>query len=182
MFTYSERHVTVCHYNDTRSTVTRWSFHNDQRHVTAFRPMSEAAHSWSYDSNNSQTLLLQTVWTKLHQNNSNLVITGLPNVCPLMHCTGLDLSTDIHSFSPPGYCAGLYVLLLFLIFPKPIIYLKIYRQIFRFGRTTCVAVDEDDRSEFFFDPPGTLSWQPHFVGFDHITDCRWHSVDGVTVW
>ena len=37
-------------YNDTRSTVTRWSFDNDQRHVTAFRPISEAAHSWPYDN------------------------------------------------------------------------------------------------------------------------------------
>ena len=34
MFTFSERHVTMCHYNDKRS--------ND---VTAFRPISEAAHS-----------------------------------------------------------------------------------------------------------------------------------------
>ena len=51
MFTFSERHVTVCHYNDTRSTMTRWSFHNDQRHMTAFQPISEAAHSSSYDNN-----------------------------------------------------------------------------------------------------------------------------------
>jgi len=43
-------HVTVYHYNDTRSTMTRLSFDNDQRHVTAFRPISEAAHSWSYDN------------------------------------------------------------------------------------------------------------------------------------
>ena len=35
--------------NDTRSTVTRWSFDTDQRHVMAFWPISEAAHSWSYD-------------------------------------------------------------------------------------------------------------------------------------
>ena len=41
--------VTVYHYNDTRSTVTRWSFDNVKRHVTAFRPISEAAHNWSYD-------------------------------------------------------------------------------------------------------------------------------------
>jgi len=41
-------HVTVYHYNDTRSTVTRWSFDNDQRNVMAFRTISEAAHSWSY--------------------------------------------------------------------------------------------------------------------------------------
>jgi len=54
MFTYSERRVTVCHYNDKRSrpgsTMTRWSFDNGQRHVTAFRPVSEAARSWSYDN------------------------------------------------------------------------------------------------------------------------------------
>jgi len=36
--------------NDTRSTVTRWSFDNDKPHVTAFRPISETANSWSYDS------------------------------------------------------------------------------------------------------------------------------------
>ena len=38
MFTFSDRHVTVYHCND-----------NDQRHVTAFPPIIEAAHSWSYD-------------------------------------------------------------------------------------------------------------------------------------
>ena len=32
-----------------QSTVTSWSFDNDERHVTAFRPISEAAPSWSYD-------------------------------------------------------------------------------------------------------------------------------------
>ena len=37
------------YYHDTRSAVTRWSFNNDQRHVTAIRPVSEAAHIWSYD-------------------------------------------------------------------------------------------------------------------------------------
>ena len=49
MFTFSERHViiminghvTVYRYNDTRSTVTRYTirdavFDNDKRHVTAF--------------------------------------------------------------------------------------------------------------------------------------------------
>ena len=41
--------MTVYHCNDTRLTVTRWSFDNDERHVTAFRPISEAARSWSYD-------------------------------------------------------------------------------------------------------------------------------------
>jgi len=47
MFTFSECHVTMCHYNDKRSR-DRLSFDNDQRHVSAFRPISEAAHSWSY--------------------------------------------------------------------------------------------------------------------------------------
>jgi len=32
-----------------RLTVKRWTYDNAQRHVTAFRPNSEAAHSWSYD-------------------------------------------------------------------------------------------------------------------------------------
>jgi len=31
-------------------TVKRWTYDNAQRHVTAFRPISEAAHSWSYDN------------------------------------------------------------------------------------------------------------------------------------
>ena len=29
---------------------TRSSFDNDERHMMAFRPVSEAAHSWSYDN------------------------------------------------------------------------------------------------------------------------------------
>ena len=33
-----------------RVTVKRWTYDNAQRHVTAFRPISEAAHSRSYDS------------------------------------------------------------------------------------------------------------------------------------
>ena len=40
----------LCHYNDTQSTMTYWSFDNDQRHVTAFWPIRKAAHSWSYDN------------------------------------------------------------------------------------------------------------------------------------
>ena len=36
--------------NDTRSIVTRSSFDNDERHVTAVRPITEAAHSWSYNT------------------------------------------------------------------------------------------------------------------------------------
>ena len=42
------------HYNviimSPRVTVKQWTYDNAQRHVTAFRPISEAAHSWSYDS------------------------------------------------------------------------------------------------------------------------------------
>ena len=34
----------------THVTVKRWTYDNAQRHVTAFRPISEAAHSWSYDN------------------------------------------------------------------------------------------------------------------------------------
>jgi len=41
--------MTVYHCNDTWSTVMCWSFDNDQRHVTAFWPVCEAGHSWSYD-------------------------------------------------------------------------------------------------------------------------------------
>jgi len=66
MFIFNERHVTVYHYNDTRSTVTRSSFDNDKRHVTAFRPISEAAHSWSYDKCISQmrpTATDRMVWS-----------------------------------------------------------------------------------------------------------------------
>jgi len=32
-------------------TVKRWTYDNAQRHVTAFRPIIEAAHIWSYDRN-----------------------------------------------------------------------------------------------------------------------------------
>ena len=51
MFTFSERHVTVCHYNDTRSRECLSLWHtvdrdasiidNDIRQVTAFRPINE---------------------------------------------------------------------------------------------------------------------------------------------
>jgi len=65
MFTFSERHVTVYYYNDTRSlsTVTRWSFDNDQRNVTAFRLISEAAHSWSNDNTRWVCDVLSYYWT-----------------------------------------------------------------------------------------------------------------------
>jgi len=43
-------HVTVYHYNNTRPTVTRWSYDSDHRYATAFQPISEAAHNWSYDN------------------------------------------------------------------------------------------------------------------------------------
>jgi len=45
-FAFSERHVIIM---SPRVTVKRWTYDNAQRHVTAFRPISEAAHSWSYD-------------------------------------------------------------------------------------------------------------------------------------
>jgi len=41
---------TGSHYNDYRSTVTRWSFDNAERHVIAFWPISEAARCWSCDN------------------------------------------------------------------------------------------------------------------------------------
>jgi len=53
-FAFSERHVTSprltlqCHISDiimsNGVTVKRWTYDNAQRHVTAFRPISEAAH------------------------------------------------------------------------------------------------------------------------------------------
>ena len=39
----------VRHWTVWRSTVTRWTFDNAQRHVRALRPISEAARSWSCD-------------------------------------------------------------------------------------------------------------------------------------
>jgi len=42
------------------SIVTRSAFDNDQRNVTAFRPISEAAHSWSYDKHNYTTRKYET--------------------------------------------------------------------------------------------------------------------------
>ena len=56
---YDERDVTLSDifyvryltYNMSDSvTVTRRPFDNAQRHVTAFRPVSDAVHSWSYDN------------------------------------------------------------------------------------------------------------------------------------
>ena len=38
----------------TRVTVKRWTYDNAQSHVTAFRPISEAAHSWSYNNKHRQ--------------------------------------------------------------------------------------------------------------------------------
>jgi len=40
----------VRHWTVWRSTVMRWTFDNARRHVTAFRPVSEAARSWSCDN------------------------------------------------------------------------------------------------------------------------------------
>ena len=39
----------VWHYNVTQGDVKRWTHDNARRNVTAFRTISEAAHSWSYD-------------------------------------------------------------------------------------------------------------------------------------
>ena len=38
----------------TRVTVKQWTYDNAQSHVTAFRPISEAAHSWSYNNKHWQ--------------------------------------------------------------------------------------------------------------------------------
>jgi len=83
MFTLSERQVTSYHYNDTRSTVARWSFHNDQRHVTAFRPISEAAHSRSYDKSHFRSVQPNTVndITRIALRVSNNNVQGESN-CP----------------------------------------------------------------------------------------------------
>jgi len=50
LISYFNVHVIVQHCNVARSTTTRSSFDNDERHVTAFRSISEAARSWSYDN------------------------------------------------------------------------------------------------------------------------------------
>jgi len=42
-------YLDVRHWTVWRSTVARWTVDNAQHHVTAFRPISEAARSWSYD-------------------------------------------------------------------------------------------------------------------------------------
>jgi len=69
-FAFSERHVTLpgvtlhCHPGDIitspRLTVKRWTYDNVQRHVTAFRPISETAHGWSYSKLNYDTWALAT--------------------------------------------------------------------------------------------------------------------------
>ena len=43
------RELSFAFRNIEPSTVTRTAFDNDECHVRAFRPISEAAHSWSYD-------------------------------------------------------------------------------------------------------------------------------------
>ena len=43
-------HVMVQHCNVETQTVTSSAFDNDECHVTAFQPISEAGHSWSYDN------------------------------------------------------------------------------------------------------------------------------------
>jgi len=67
MFTFSERHVTMCHYminghvtvyhyNDTLLTMMHRSFDNGQRHLMAFWPISEAAHSYHMTDTNDTIL------------------------------------------------------------------------------------------------------------------------------
>jgi len=48
--------VTWCHPGimSTRVTVKWWTYDNAQSHVTAFPPISEAAHSWSYHNKHWQ--------------------------------------------------------------------------------------------------------------------------------
>jgi len=43
-------------------TVMRSSFDNDERHLTAFRSISEASHSWSCDKPYSSRCVLSTFW------------------------------------------------------------------------------------------------------------------------
>ena len=78
--------MTFYHYNDIRSTVTHWSFNNVQRHVTAFRPFSEAAQSWSYDS---------CLWYLCNAYTCNRhKVTHY--VCPLIFITNLTYLTFLH--------------------------------------------------------------------------------------
>ena len=45
-------------------TAKRWTYDNAQRYVTAFQPVSEAAHSWSYDS--AICYALPVLWMTLY--------------------------------------------------------------------------------------------------------------------
>jgi len=62
------------------STVTRSAFDNDQRNVTAFRPISEAAHSWSYNKHTDThpfngPFSGTTQVSRYQKGNTNLVMT-----------------------------------------------------------------------------------------------------------
>jgi len=48
-----------------RVTVKRWTYVNAQRHVTAFRPISVAAHGWSYDIDAKQPFANFTLLRRL---------------------------------------------------------------------------------------------------------------------
>ena len=67
-------HGTVHHCNDTRSTVTHWSF---ECHVTAFQPISKAAHRWSYDDSICCCSVLVKVCVWRAQINTYLLISKL---------------------------------------------------------------------------------------------------------
>ena len=82
-----------------RVTVKRWTYDNAQRHVTAFRPISEAAHSWSYDDVKClwsqffiyDTLMLTIFTARCYA--SAVVATGL---CPCL-CVCLCLCLSVTS-------------------------------------------------------------------------------------
>ena len=51
----------LSYLNVARTIVTRSSFDNDERHVTAFWPINEAVHSWPYDKMAYRLALLHDV-------------------------------------------------------------------------------------------------------------------------
>ena len=53
----------VHRFTVTGVTVKRWTYDNAQRHVTALRPISEAAHSWLYDKNSCLQALTNGIFT-----------------------------------------------------------------------------------------------------------------------
>jgi len=65
-------YVTVYHYNDTVDR-DALSFDNDQRHVTAFRPISEAAHSRSYDNETCRSIRNENAFLRRDQKQSYFI-------------------------------------------------------------------------------------------------------------